>query len=417
MSDPLSITASIIAVIQLTGTVAHLCYQYGNAVKGAGKDAARIANEVEDLRGVLRQLLSIAHEEEEAGTHRLLALGELTQPEGSLKKCYNDLDVLRTSLEPKTGFAQVKTSLVWPFKAGEVKIVLTGLERLKSTLQLAIVADSTKAIFRVEDSMGRVEGWTQQLILSDTQRAISEWLQAPDPSLNHHAARLKHEPGTGEWLLQSNRFQDWLQYEKMFLWIYGLPGFGKTVLASTIINHMKQRQPSQDLLYFYFTFNDQRKQEVDEMLRSLLAQVIACRKTVPEQIKQLYNFSNQGRQQLDFASLRSTVLSVLQTSHGFLVLDAADECSQRTSLLEMINDIKADCRNVNVLVTSRREQDLEATLRSASESTICIEDDVVSGDIQLYVRNHLKSDQQLQRWSEDLKSEIEAALASGARGM
>ena len=104
MPDPFSITATIIAVIQLTGTVAHLCYQYGNAVKGAGKDAARIANQVEDLRGVLRQLLSIVHEEEEAGTHRLLAFDELTQPEGSLKQCYNDLDVLRTSLEPKTGF-------------------------------------------------------------------------------------------------------------------------------------------------------------------------------------------------------------------------------------------------------------------------------------------------------------------------
>ena len=33
--DPLSVTASIIAVIQISGGVVSICYNYRNAVKGA----------------------------------------------------------------------------------------------------------------------------------------------------------------------------------------------------------------------------------------------------------------------------------------------------------------------------------------------------------------------------------------------
>ena len=417
MADPLSVTASIIAVIELTGTVGHLCYKYRSAVKGAAKDAARITNEVDALRGVLQQLLSIAEEEEEAGTHRLVALSKIAQPGGSLEQCTKDLDVLIIRLEPKDGSLHVKSSLTWPFKAGEVENTLNGFERLKSTLQLAILADSAKTTSRVEDSIGRVEISMQGLKMSHAQRALTEWLRAPDPSVNHHTARRKHEPDTGEWIFHSDGFKNWLKYKKEFLWIYGLPGSGKTILASTIIGHVKQRQGSQDLLYFYFTFNDQRKRDVDGVLRSLLAQIVGSRAVIPEQIEQLYNSNNKGQQQPDLASLRSTLLSVLETSDIYLVLDAADECLERADLLELIKDVKDNCQNVNILITSRREPDLEAVLRSDPKSAICIEDDIVSGDIRLYVRKQLQSDQHLQRWSEDLKSETEAALVSGAKGM
>ena len=50
--DPLSVTASIIAVIQISGTVISICYDYRNAVKDAAKEVARIIDEVKSLQDI-----------------------------------------------------------------------------------------------------------------------------------------------------------------------------------------------------------------------------------------------------------------------------------------------------------------------------------------------------------------------------
>jgi hypothetical protein len=49
MADPLSISASIIAVLQLSGTI----IEYLNDVKGASEDRYRLLNEVASISGLL----------------------------------------------------------------------------------------------------------------------------------------------------------------------------------------------------------------------------------------------------------------------------------------------------------------------------------------------------------------------------
>lgn len=61
--EPLSVTASIIAVIQISGAVISICYEYRSAVKGALKAATRITKEVKGLQDVLERLLRLAEVE------------------------------------------------------------------------------------------------------------------------------------------------------------------------------------------------------------------------------------------------------------------------------------------------------------------------------------------------------------------
>jgi len=49
-----------------------------------------------------------------------------------------------------------------------------------------------------------------------------------DVSDTHYATRSKHEPGTGEWLLASNPYDIWLNGKMELMWLYGIPGSGKT---------------------------------------------------------------------------------------------------------------------------------------------------------------------------------------------
>jgi hypothetical protein len=48
--DPLSVTASVIAVIQLTGSVISAVYNYRKGAKNAPEDAAKI---IQDLTGTI----------------------------------------------------------------------------------------------------------------------------------------------------------------------------------------------------------------------------------------------------------------------------------------------------------------------------------------------------------------------------
>ena len=77
--------------------------------------------------------------------------------------------------------------------------------------------------------------------------------------------------------------------------------------------------------------------------------------------------------------------------------------------------------NLYILVTSRREQDIENSLESIvdEQSTICLESKLVDRDINKYVCQRLSNDNSLKKWQKDpdIRHEIEARLMEGAHGM
>src|SRR5437763_5090980 len=85
---------------------------------------------------------------------------------------------------------------------------------------------------------------------------IARWLSPPDPSTNYDKALQQRQDGSGLWFLQINVFAKWKKKQNSFLWLYGIPGCGKTILSSTIIENLKRTIPHQSLLYFYFDFKD-----------------------------------------------------------------------------------------------------------------------------------------------------------------
>jgi hypothetical protein len=50
MTDPFSVAASIIAVIQITGSLVSLCYDYRSGVNNAPKEMMQVTDEVFSLR-------------------------------------------------------------------------------------------------------------------------------------------------------------------------------------------------------------------------------------------------------------------------------------------------------------------------------------------------------------------------------
>jgi hypothetical protein len=108
--------------------------------------------------------------------------------------------------------------------------------------------------------------------------------------------------------------------------------------------------------------------------------------------------------------------------NAFIVIDALDECpkdGERSELLAALSDIKPrSMDNFHLLVTSRREPDIEATLSPLlTTPAISLQGSHVDLDIQSHISHQLATDPKLKKWSPDIKEEIEQALRAGANGM
>jgi hypothetical protein len=142
--DPISITGTIIAVLQITSSVISICYDYRGGVESASRDAIQITNELNSLREVLESLLRVVEKSQSNNGKdgSSLATFELLAKEGGpLMTCKTELERLKSKLEPEKGWRKMRSMLVWPLKEGEVRRTLDWLERLKGTMGLALSVD------------------------------------------------------------------------------------------------------------------------------------------------------------------------------------------------------------------------------------------------------------------------------------
>src|SRR5215471_14142708 len=98
--DPLSITASIVNVLQAINTVISICYDYRATIKDCPRRLTRVMEEIKDLRNVLESLEKLAAkaemEEDATENARLPALKLLCQvDQGTLDVCLKNLEFLK----------------------------------------------------------------------------------------------------------------------------------------------------------------------------------------------------------------------------------------------------------------------------------------------------------------------------------
>lgn len=255
---------------------------------------------------------------------------------------------------------------------------------------------------------------------------ICSWLSAPDPSTNYHKAHKQRQAETGLWLLESAKFADWKERAASRLWLYGIPGCGKTILSSTIVEHLLQHchdDTSVAVAYFYFDFNDTQKQDPELMLHSLLCQLLQSSVVIPKGVHALFSSCENGKRQPSLHTLLEVTRQAMQEfTQVYVILDALDECTQRSELMDMLEAVAEwQLDSLHLLMTSRKERDIGTSLESyvGEEDAICLQRDVVDQDIQRYVQQRLRDDKGLARWNRDaaIRQEIEEALMRGARGM
>ncbi|KAK6000518.1 hypothetical protein QM012_003764 [Aureobasidium pullulans] len=262
----------------------------------------------------------------------------------------------------------------------------------------------------------------QQERLDNQREKIVRWLSAPDPSINHNNAREKCHEGTGLWFVSSETFERWKMRPKSFLWLHGIPGRGKTILSSTIIEHLKSNiEPNRPLLYFYFDFSDTNKQTFENMLRSLVSQLYQTQLEARGPLDEIWR-SHGSNQQISKQSLSTVLLAMLsKVNNTSIVLDALDESTTTSDVIDWSKsflELGSSCR---IIVTARREEDIETAFRrwAQPEDMISIRESDIDGDIRSYISHTVRNSSELERWREkpDVQNEIESKLVEKADGM
>lgn len=449
MAEPLSLTASIITVLHLTQSVLSVCYDYSAALKGSSWELTKVKAELEAFRNVLQALEPLVREADlsiSAPSGTLSTLKNLCGPEGALQSCQEDLQYLEKKLKGpawtddlgprRKALLQV---LRWPLRENDTKKIIERLARSTSTLALALNVDHTKLTVAIRDVGQETNKHVHGLKtiveerrdkaelerLLKEKRAIEDWLSAPDPSINHDRARKSHFETTGSWFLESDQFTRFKQ-QRLLTCLYGIPGCGKTVLSSTIIEAIRRDVGSANstiVLYFYFDFNDLRKQEAIYMVRSLLLQSLEGPSVAFEKVKNLYTSCGNGKSQPNFKSLCATFKQIIEElTETFIILDALDECGEREELFDIINQIRQhNPQRTHMLLTSRLLPEIEEQVSPlvAPMDRVRVGGPSVDSDIESYINGRLQNDRDLKRWRKlpDVQEEIRVTLTKKADGM
>lgn len=141
MAEILGLTASVIAVVDLSAKVTTLCFRYSTAVGNARADITQIQGRLNDLdvclRGVHRVLL--------APSGQALAISQsLTD---SLNGCKLELVRLQNRLDPGKARKTMRRfglrALKWPFDNKEISDIVLKLEHYKQSIMLCLQVDQT----------------------------------------------------------------------------------------------------------------------------------------------------------------------------------------------------------------------------------------------------------------------------------
>ncbi|EME82037.1 uncharacterized protein MYCFIDRAFT_197276 [Pseudocercospora fijiensis CIRAD86] len=295
----------------------------------------------------------------------------------------------------------------------------------------------------------------------DTINDTINWLAAPDASFTHHESYKKHEPGTGRWFLDGEKFSSWLTAASRILWLHGKAGCCKTTLCSMVIEHISRHLSGKQgigFAYFYFSFRDVAKQSYQAWLLSTISQLLFATWKKADGIFKLLESRAailNSRQEddgphpdildwpvdkLDIAPVYDDLRAARARNHkhpkdlefilhdllsckesAYLVLDGLDESPEtgdlRKDVMEGLKKTVDEHEHVKMLITSRQESDIEVFMSQLCDSIVAIEVKPVNDDIMRYVNTEMERHQKLSSLDQSTKNDIKCTLAEKADGM
>jgi len=136
-------------------------------------------------------------------------------------------------------------------------------------------------------------------------KAIIDWISPIDYAPQQVDFISRRQLETGQWLLDSTEFNILVKTRQHTLFCPGIPGAGKTILTTIVIDKLTcfGNDERISVAYVYCNFRRQGEQKVDQLLASLLKQLVQGRYPLPGSATSLHG--KHQRNERDHYSTKS----------------------------------------------------------------------------------------------------------------
>jgi ankyrin repeat protein len=417
MAEVVGTVSAVLGICEATLSTTRYVMAYISDVRHASKDRERLRIEVECFESVLTALCGFLQSSRAQQHH----FDKSTPITALLNKCAEFIADVKDCFDNKTTqsrFLWPLWSKEWVQKAVQelgrftnlLHVALSmdgwGLFFEASVKTSADLIGIRGAIERVLHSLGPLPEMQAGLsklqdnhaametalrFVTETQMpAVSEGLQRLEDSIRHQESRGKigedikgkaalldfispinnmsqfhkdvysrKQEGTSDWLIYNSTYRDWLSSTSLVrtLWCYGMPGCGKTILFSSVVEHLRYLAATRGVGVVYLSHSNLALHQSRAILAALLRQVV----------EQLYDEVHLGTMLHTLkAAIRAAkdltaeqiVKMLLEVSDGdreiTLCLDGVDELPEAHQM-QLIRYLKKlqDPGRVKLLIMSR----------------------------------------------------------------
>ena len=363
--DPLSVTASVTALLECCVQI----YKGIETIRNGNDEREKFLSEMRLLHNFLHGLkgrIDLAQGDEPW----MQPIRELDEPDGVFSRLHSALVQLMTKLGAKPLLSDERAEVFpgkqdslrrrfvngvkWSLNAQEARSILQRIEGLKNTISLAL--GQSNLILAAETG----ENVTALKKGQDEQRLheIMEWL-SPLNARKIQADK-RGVPNTGSWFFQRNEFQDWISGTEHVLWCYGIPGAGKTTLASTAVDKLQELNEGHEVLVMsvFCKYDEPDTQSLDLLLASLLKQALQASSGSMSELEAAYDRHRKEQSRPSANELRSLLqLALNRFGKTFLVLDGLDELKSSADR-EVLLDRLQSLDGLKLMLMSRRYDDI-----------------------------------------------------------
>ncbi|KAI4094172.1 MAG: hypothetical protein LQ344_002426 [Seirophora lacunosa] len=419
--DPVSTVASVVTLVGVTLKTV----KYVNEMKDASKERQNLSKETADLLPMLTGLRNMIEDPRRSKTS-FDGVNSLVTADGPLDQLSEALKQLNKKVKAKRGIKNFPRVLVWPLDKEECKEVLGKIERVKSLISLALEGENHELLQAIKtDTTAGMDTIKEGVAGLQVREDVKEWLEILHwfSPLNFFKTQqdifARREGDTGQWITQSRDFLDWFAGPKHTLCCAGIPGAGKSVLASIVVDFLRNTTNSdrrRAVAAVFCNFKEFNVQNPENLLASLCVQALDGDVPIPVALQELYKSHEVKRTRPTLREIETVFVEIGKLLDDlYLVIDALDECSAdaRSFITQKLRTLSS---NTKLLATTRPIDDI--TREFTTEPVLEIR--ASHADLEKYIKARFERSSRLSaivQKQPSLETEISDGIIAKANGM
>jgi ankyrin repeat protein len=371
--DPLSLAASIAGV----ATAAFQIIGYLGTVVSGGKERLSLLQELSNLWITITALQAqLAPDGNVIGKDsfppQLLTLFE---SDGILKELESLVKDVESKLKPRSTRGSIRQTLAWPIAKADVIQIVAKISRMQQTLHFALEQSNyalTQEIHR--------DGQAMKATMDETRlKEMIDWLSPLNFVAKQSLLFGEQHEGTCKWFLGCEDFRGWKESENAILFCPGIPGAGKTMLSSIVVNELDKLRLSEKggvtkaaILMLYCKWDDSHSQSISGLLASLVKQIAQRYGVFWEGTSEMFSKHSKAGTSPGSDEYMSALNSELRHfPKTFIVVDGLDELRDEKSRLVLLETLTSLEAKVNIMVTSRPVDNITRHFADIERSIYC----------------------------------------------